>query len=435
LLEVVSGIFIFSMMSLIIYLSFKAGLQSLVQSKRRIAATQLANERMEIIRNMRYKDIGTQGGVPSGVLPQNETVTKSNQSFNIHTFIRYIDDPFDDVAPTDDVPTDYKEVKIEVSWQGIRSGYGVSLVSHFVPRGVETDVGGGTLRINVINQAGAGVSGAEVHIQNEETNPPIDISTSTNSDGTVLLTGMPAGDQNYIITASGADYEEVTTLPPFPTSEFDPVDVHASVVEGLLNTKAIIIDKLGGFSIYSRNMYDEPIGNVNFNFSGGRIIGHVHGTNDPIYGYNEALQTDASGLKVLEDMPAGPYNLTLDEPGYTLVGSNIPLPIAIAPDETLNFTMILADNDVDSLVATVKNSQTNEKISGANVRIYNTAGSDITLTTGVLGQVYFPPNDNPPVPLVAGNYYLEASAVGFTSYSDEIYISKLVQKLIELAPE
>src|SRR4030042_6138827 len=74
IIEVVSAVFIFSIVTISIYGSFSAGLRSLAQSKHRVVATELTNEKMEIIRNMEYEDIGTEGGIPSGSMPQNETV-------------------------------------------------------------------------------------------------------------------------------------------------------------------------------------------------------------------------------------------------------------------------------------------------------------------------------------------------------------------------
>ena len=46
ILEVIAAVFIFSIVTISIYGSFSAGLKSLAQSKHRIAATELANEKM-----------------------------------------------------------------------------------------------------------------------------------------------------------------------------------------------------------------------------------------------------------------------------------------------------------------------------------------------------------------------------------------------------
>lgn len=440
ILEVVSAVFIFSIVTISIYGSFSAGLKSLAQSKHRIAATELANEKMEIIRNMNYADIGTQGGIPSGVLPQNETVWKSNQKFNVRTTIVYVDDPLDGLNPDDSngVSRDYRKVRVEVTWAGVQLGRGVILVSNFVPNGVENEAGGGTLRFNVIDSTGVGISGVDTHIVNNSTDPHVDMPTQTDSTGSVLMAGMPAGDQTYEFSVSESDYESAATFPPYPTTNYEPVDVHGSVIEGELNSKAIVIDKLGSISFVSKNMNDQIVPDVNFSLEGGRILGHM--IDDPtqeVFVYNQNLETDSQGILSLGDtMSPGDYTLTVAEPGYTLIGTEAPLmPFSLAPDQDLNLTLIVADNSIDSLVVKVFNNDTNERINGASVRLYNGTDFNQTLTTGEAGQVFFPPVIDPPVTLTAGQYNLEVSASGFQSYSGTVGISQLTQKEIKLIPE
>ena len=437
IIEVISAIFIFSIVTITIYGSFSAGLKSLAQSKHRVAAAELANEKMEIIRNMLYKDIGTIGGVPAGSIPQNETVWKSNQKFNVHTFIRYVDDAQDGIGDKDEnmINTDYKEVKIEVTWAGIKFDRGVKAVSKFVPNGVETNVGGGTFRLNVLDGTGAGITGAEVNIVNNELNPPININTFTDSYGSVLLGGMPAGDRNYEISVSKDNYESVTTLPPYPeTPSFDPTDAHASVIENQLNTKAIIIDKLADLRVFSKNIQDEAFPNMDFNLAGGRVIGKTVPDGNDVTNYNENHSTDANGEASITDIPPGKYNIALNEPGYTLIGSDVDFPLALEPGQSREVNLIVASNTENSLIVTVKDSQTNLAVSGASVRLFNGVDFDSTLVTGQMGQVYFPPNTDPPTILNSGNYTLEVTADGYENYSSSVAVNQLTQAQVNLVP-
>ena len=438
ILEVIAAVFIFSIVTITIYGSFSAGLKSLAQSKHRVAATELANEKMEIIRNMPYSDIGTQGGIPSGILPQNETVWKSNQKFNVHTFIRYVDDSSDGLGQedTNQVTTDYKEVKVEVSWPGVKPGYGVKTVSNFVPDGVETDVGGGSFRLNVIDGSGASLSGTAVQIVNSDNSPPTDINTYTDTYGTILLSGILAGDRNYQITVSKDGYESVATLPPYPTTSFDPTDVHASVMEGDLNTKAIIIDKLSNLHIFARDIldYDHLFSGIHFNLKGGRVIGLVYGTTTEVTNYDQNLITGASGDVSVGGISPGKYNVTLNEPGYTVISTDPVLPIALAPDQNLEVNLVLASNTTNSLIVTVKDSQTGSVLPNVSVRLANGSGFDVTQVTGEEGRVYFPPNTDPPTVLVAGDYTLEVSETNHQSSSQPVTINQLTQKEVLLDP-
>jgi hypothetical protein len=207
ILEVVAAIGIFMVVFVSVYGSFSTGLRSLSQSKHRIAATQLANEKMEIIRNLPYLDVGTQGGIPSGSLLQEETVWKSNQKFKVRTTIRYIDSPLDGQDPNDSngISRDFREARVEVIWGSIQWGKGIILISNIVPDGVENESGGGTLRFNAIDSTGTGVSGADVHITNNATDPNIDIPTQTDSTGSVLLAGMPVENQTYEFSVSKSE--------------------------------------------------------------------------------------------------------------------------------------------------------------------------------------------------------------------------------------
>jgi hypothetical protein len=439
ILEVVAAIFIFSVVTMTIYGAFSAGLKSLAQSKHRIAASELANEKMEIIRNMKYSDVGTQGGVPSGALPQNETVWKSNQKFNIHTFIRYIDDPEDGLGENDEnmVTTDSKEVKVEVAWAGVKTGHGVRVVSKFVPDGVETDVGGGTLRVNILDGSGAGVAGVETHIANNSVNPAVVISTYTDFYGTILMSGMPVADRTYEISVSKDGYESVDTSPPYPVTAYDPTDVHASVsADGDLNTKGIIIDKLSNLHIYARDIldYDNLFPNVNFEMKGGRVIGLEYGTIIPVKNYDQNLVTGASGDVSAEGIPPGQYEITLNEPGYTIISTEPALPIALAPDQSIDVQLILASNATNSLIVDVRDSETESPLPYASVHLYNGSDFDDTEVTGEEGRVYFPPHTDPPTTLPSGNFTLDVTEPNHQDYSDSVSVSGLSQRAVDLIP-
>ena len=98
ILEVVSAIFIFSIVTVAIYGSFTAGLKSLAQSKHRVAATELANEKMEIIRNMAYADIGTVGGVPSGTFRKMKQSAKAIRNSTCNCIFDIYDDSQDGIG-------------------------------------------------------------------------------------------------------------------------------------------------------------------------------------------------------------------------------------------------------------------------------------------------------------------------------------------------
>jgi hypothetical protein len=217
---------------------------------------------------------------------------------------------------------------------------------------------------------------------------------------------------------------------------YDPTDVHASVFEDDLNTKAIIIDKLSSLNIFARDIlnYDHLFPSVDFNLKGGRVIGLEYGTTNEITNYDQNLVTGAAGDTNVTDISAGKYNVTLNEPGHTMVGTDQIMPVALGPDQDTDVNLILAPTATNSLFVSVKNSQSKVAISNASIRLSNASGVDITLITGEKGQVYFPPNTDPPTTLVGGTYTLEANASGYGTFSETISINQLVQKEILLIP-
>src|SRR3989344_4040027 len=156
-------------------------LQNIGESRVRTTALALAQQKMELIRNLPYNSIGTIGGIPQGSISPTEEVTINNQSFTVTTSIIYIDDPFDEEVPADLINTDYKRARIQVTWSGAYPSLTpVTFVTNIVPKGVETIVGGGTLYIRVFDSNGQAVSGASVKVDNTTIDPQIHMDTLTN---------------------------------------------------------------------------------------------------------------------------------------------------------------------------------------------------------------------------------------------------------------
>jgi len=97
-IETVVGTAVFLVVALSAYQAFNALLNATLSVRAKVAATELANERLEIVRNLPYADVGIVGGLPVGKLIRSQTIVRDNYSFNVQTTIRSIDDPFDGTA-------------------------------------------------------------------------------------------------------------------------------------------------------------------------------------------------------------------------------------------------------------------------------------------------------------------------------------------------
>lgn len=252
LIEILIGIALMLVVFLGIFGIAQLSFRVIAQSKARVTAIALANQKSEFSRNLSYGDVGTIGGVPPGTISQNENVVRNNIPYTIRTTIVYIDDPFDGVAPADSLPNDYKRVKVKVSWQ-IGAGGEVSLNTDVAPRGLETSVGGGNLSMIVFDALGAPISQADIHIVNSAIIPSIDVYYQTNNEGNFLLAGAPAAIESYEITVSKAGYSADRT---YGRSEVaNPEKPHASVLEGQLTQISFSIDRLGGFAVDTLSTY------------------------------------------------------------------------------------------------------------------------------------------------------------------------------------
>lgn len=422
LIEALTLLFIFSVITITFYYVLSNGLGYIQNSKNRLGAISVANEKVETIRNLEYDDIGTQNGEISGDIPDDETVLENTKQYDIHTLVEYIDDPFDGLEYSDEIWfEDYKKVTVTVSW-----GNGeVKIVSRFVPPGAEVpQPGDGILSINIFSdQSGAAVSGSTVHVVNSETG--LDSEKQTDSVGNVTFSGDKIRNslQKYKVTVTKSDYETVTTLPPYPDTAFNPVDVHASVVVGMVNVVNFIQNKLADLKISSVDSQNQSVAEVGFIIEGGRKIGtELEFPNNPMYNLDTSDNTGSSGEKSFSDISPGQYalepNVSAD---YELVGTEPVSPFTLHSEESLTFKIKLAKKNVTSLLVKVRDSAESDlSVSGAQVKLSNAFGYDVTQTTGVDGAVVFPNNSDA---FEAGDYDLKVTADGFSESNSQVTIN------------
>ena len=118
IVEVLVSVMIVSVLTLSIYSLIILSLRITSDNKHYVAATFIANQKMENIRNLSYSSIGTIAGWPVGSTTPHEVIYQADGIYSVDTSIEYADDPFDGTAAssTDAVPNDYKNVTIKVSW-------------------------------------------------------------------------------------------------------------------------------------------------------------------------------------------------------------------------------------------------------------------------------------------------------------------------------
>ncbi len=430
LIEALVLLFIFSLITITFYQVISVGTRYIIFSKNRLGAIALANEKMEIARNLKYDDVGIVGGACAGNIPQDEDVTENGRSYRVHTLAAYVDDEFDGTlggSPNDTAYKDYKLVKITVSWgdSGMDAG-SVYLLSRFVPPGLEAATSGdGILSINIFSDqaGGAGVPQATVEITNSDLG--FSETRQTDDSGNIMLVGVKESIQRYKIKVSKSDYETVETMLPYPDTLYNPVDVHASVVAGAINIASIAQNKMADLKIITQDYLGNEIPNMDFNLKGGRKLGtkEIY-PYDPIYKLDASDQTNSSGEKQYENLSPGPYTFKLADSvsDYKLIGTDPATPFLLLSEQNLDLKVKLADKNTTSALAIIKKADSDVLFSGAKVELSNVSGYKEEVITDDNGTAFFPITEGVLFP--AGTYTLKVTAEGYDDYSEDIEISE-----------
>ena len=452
LIEALVFLFLFAVVSTAFFEAYAVGTRLIIESKNRLGATALANQKMEIIRSIDYDNIGTKHwngsawvyGIPAGDLLEDETVSVNTRQYAVHTFVQYADDSFDGTlggTPNDTIPNDYKRIRISVAWGSGGADQTVTVFANVSPNGIETSAGGGVLSINILDTSGSGISGVTVHLVNGTAG--VDLTTQTDATGNITLPATPAsnpaGAQDYALTVSKSGYYGTVTYPPYPTSAFDPIDEHVSVNAGALNPITITIDQASDILLHTKDPFGTAVPNITTHVVGGRILGADPTTNPPtpVYGFSQDTDTNASGDKTFAGESSGQYAFSITDTQYEFY--------KFSPEETArdifeviagaekNSTAILLDKQIGSVKAVITNQADASPIAGADVHLsHATLPYDATVATDQYGYAYFP---TAMPELLPETYDIAVSATGFGNYTGTVTVSgALVDKNIPLTP-
>lgn len=235
-----------------LFASVQYTLRLIANSSAKLSALSLANDRLEYFRSLPYDDVGTVAGIPPGLIPQNSTTTLNNIEFSERVLVEYVDDVADGAttATTTDsngIPSDYKRIKIEISWSLHNLTDSISLVSNIVPRSIESTIGGGTVRVNVLDANATFLSGAEVRLLNETTTSTIDVTRFSDVSGSALFSGAPAAS-NYQVFVTAPGYSTDQTYISTTTNPY-PITAPFSVLESDISTVTFQIGELSDIEV------------------------------------------------------------------------------------------------------------------------------------------------------------------------------------------
>jgi len=315
------------------------------------------------------------------------------------------------------------------------------LVARFVPPGIEQNLAGGTLSINIIGSDGTGVPQALVHIVNGEVSPGVDLSVMTDDTGNLMLPGAQQSIQGYDITVSKDGYETVETIDPTSVT-YSVTDTPASVVENMLNVKSIVQDRLIDLKFISVDYLGNVLPGVTFHMEGGRILGYdmLQSPAAPVYKIVSDSTTDENGEESFEDI--SPSQFFISGIGavadHTLIGldnlsSFDPIgneyAVLVAPGNSQEVKIRFAKNIDNSLLLSVLKAADDTPLADAYVELTNADGYSGSATTLVDGVTFFPVSTDP---LVAGTYNLKVTSDGYYEYNGTVDINQLTAQEIKL---
>lgn len=435
LLNTLIALFIFAILSQALFVLISASYNLVNFTRSRITARHLAQEKLEEIRNLSYDDVGTLGGIPSGLIPQVQNISYNGNVFTITTLVTYIDDGFDGYAPSDLLPIDYKRVRVDVEWAGITPGVRnpITVITDIAPKGIESVQGGGTLSVLVFDSQAQPVPQAQVHIYSNKVNPIIDLTLSTNDNGRIIIPGTPAcTGECYQITVTKSGYSTDRT---YSSSEVaNPSKPHLSIIASSISEISFAIDHTSTYIVRSFAVTDDVFSllpQVKFSLQGRKTIG-TDTADQPVYKFAQNYTTDTSGNLTISGLEWDVYDLILNpSDSYDLYGSTPYTPISVSPGVDSNLDISVTPHTTHSLLSIFTDPSGNAIASVSSQLIDQNliaSGSSGINGNPNFGQLFF---DN----LSQKIYQITASVSGFVNYSNSVSVGGNTIEHIILTPQ
>jgi len=376
LIEVLIGTAVFLVVSLAAYGLFTNLFKLAAANQANILAVALADEQFEIIRNMPYSSIGLTNGIPLGTLPQTQTQTRGNYTFNVGLTVRNIN------LSSSTVQASEKLVEVSITCPTCRNFSPVVLSGLVSPPDLQSASNGGALVIHVFDANGESVQGATVNVQSVST------SSITNTDitdnyGVLNIIGVPQGGNAYQVIISKDGYSTERTYAIGTPSNPNPTRPNITVLNQQASQASFAIDRLSTISFSSVTPLCSPVSGFDFSLVGMKQIGAS------LPKYSSSHSTDGSGNLILHGMEWDTYTITPIDTAYDVSGINPFSPFSLNPDNIQNVQFVVVPKDSNSLMVSVSDSASNLPISGALVEI---SGNSVNRQE-VTGQGYMSQTD------------------------------------------
>lgn len=367
--EIVVSVGILLMMAMIIAQIYVLIVSQIVAYREQTTITALADQYMEVARNLPYSQLGTISGNPHGALADSANPIATNVNnvpYQIYYEVTYVDDSADGtiILGTDAAPNDYKQIKLSI--KNTRTNFVNSFFTSIVPKGLEGLASGGALMIKVFDAVGQPVPGASVRIQNTTLNPTIDLTRTSDSSGNWVEVGLPNSANSYHITVTKNGYSSDQTYPTSVQNP-NPVKPDSSVLNGQVTQVSFSIDVVSNLTFTAQDQICAPISGVDIAVQGAKLIGLP-----AVLKFNNTYTSNGSGQVPLTGVEWDTYTPALISNSYMIYGTSPIQQINVLPNTTQNFNVMLGAKTANSFLVIVKDAATQNPIELANVNLQST---------------------------------------------------------------
>lgn len=386
LVEALVASAIFAILALAIYQAF-LGVSSLtINAKTKAGAISLANEQIEIARNLPYSSVGIAGGWPAGALPYERWATSSGMVFKITTTVRNIDDSFDGTiggSPNDLTPADYKLVEVTVSCGSGLPGQGacryfspLTLTTTVSPKNLETSSGNGALFVKVFDANGQVIADANVKVTNLKATTTLVIQDVTNNAGILQLVDVPPGNFAYRIEVNKTGYSSARTYAAGEAGLINPTSPDATVLAGQLTQTSLVIDRLSNLTLQAVDNYCQPTGPFSLKLNGSRLLS----TDPEVLLYEENKTIPSDGTLLLNNLDWDTYKLIANDPSLSIAGSFPLQSVLVSPGTDNTVKLVVTPKSGKGLLVAIKDGASGLPLSSATVELSGNGDNETRVT-------------------------------------------------------
>lgn len=379
LIEILIASTLFIIIGTSTYFAFENVLQAISKSQVRSDAISLIKGEIETVRNMPYVDVGISGGYPAGKLLASKDIVFAGNTFQIKTYARNVDDPFDGTAggtPNDTAPADYKIVEYLIACTTCGPFVPISMTTTVSAKGLESASANGSLFINVFDANGVPVPTANVHVVNTKVSPTITIDDATNNNGVLQLVDIPPSVNGYQITVTKPGYSTDATYSLALPGNPNPLKPPATVATQQVTSVSFFIDKVSTLNVTTKDSQCKPLAGLGFSLTGTKLVG----TGPDVLKYPATnFTTDGAGRKTISDLEWDSYSIA-SIGALEFTGAVPFMPFVLDPGTTVNATLLFEIKIPKSLMVNVVDD-TNQPVDQASVQLVKSGTYDNTLYT------------------------------------------------------